>query len=203
MRVRTSFAVAIVATIAVAASAQTFPGGALTIPTSGVAAPYPSIINVAGLGAPITQMTVAINDVSHTFPDDFGILLQGPNGNTVVLEDGAWDGTPAVALNWVFDDAAGAPMPNTAPAVSGTFKPGQNQYNDLFTAPAAASGSWLTSFAAAFGGSNGNGPWRLFVQDFVGGDGGSIGSWSITFVPEPATLSLLAVAGLAALRRRR
>ena len=42
--------------------------------------PYPSNIAVAGLTAPITKVTVSINSLTHTFPDDLDFLLVGPAG---------------------------------------------------------------------------------------------------------------------------
>jgi hypothetical protein len=47
--------------------------------------------------------------------------------------------------------------------------------------------------------------WILAVIDDAGGDVGSLGAWRIagTVVPEPVTLSLLAIGALTMLRRRR
>jgi subtilisin-like proprotein convertase family protein len=193
----------VLAALSTSANAQIYNGGAITINTVGTATPYPSSILVAGGPALLTNVSLSINGFSHTFPDDMGILLQAPNGDTVVIEDGAGDGTDAVGLNWVFDDSFAAPLPTAGALVSGNFKPGQNQYSDLFAAPAPAAGSWFTTFAAAFNGDNANGTWNLLVQDFIGGDGGSITSWSINLAPEPTSLSLLALGAVALLRRRR
>ena len=47
---------------------------------------YPSNIAVSGLtGRPITNVTVSLNHLSHTFPDDIDVLLVGPQGQTVFL----------------------------------------------------------------------------------------------------------------------
>jgi subtilisin-like proprotein convertase family protein len=200
-------AVAGATAISASASAQVFSNPApIQIVDSSVAVPYPSDIIVAGLGAPIASMTVTITGISHTFPDDFGILLLGPNGNCVVIEDGAGGGEDIVNLTWTFDDAAAAPLPSAGQLVSGTFQPGQNQYSDVFAAPAPPAASWFTSFGAAYGGSNGNGTWSLLIQDFVGGDSGVVsGGWSINFtlVPGPSGLAAFFLAGCLGSRRRR
>src|SRR6266516_1357118 len=53
----------------------------ITIPDSGPASPYPSNITVGGLGT-VTKVTVTINGLTHTFPDDLDFLLVGSAGNT-------------------------------------------------------------------------------------------------------------------------
>ncbi len=47
-----------------------------------------------------------------------------------------------------------------------------------------------------------NGTWQIMIRDMNGGDTGSFDSWSITVVPEPSTCALVALGGLALLRRR-
>ena len=85
--------------------AQTFNGGGLAIPDIGPANPYPSVINVSGVVGPIAAISVTITDFSHTFADDVGLLLVGPNGNALILADGPGDGA-ADDLTWTFTDAA-------------------------------------------------------------------------------------------------
>src|SRR6266508_917026 len=60
----------------------------ITIPDSGPASPYPSDIVVpAGLGT-VTKVTVTINSLTHTFPDDLDFLLVGPAGqNAIIMSD--------------------------------------------------------------------------------------------------------------------
>ncbi len=186
-----------------AAHAQTFNGGAISIPAIGPANPYPSVINVSGVSGTITTMSVTITGFTHSFADDLGMLLVGPNGHALILADGAGDG-PADNLTWTFTDAATEMLPMSGPLGSGTFKPGLNQYGDVFTAPVPAPDAWFTTFASAFGGIGANGAWNLYVEDFVDGDGGSIASWSITFgVPAPSALVTLVAGGAIIGPRRR
>ncbi len=55
--------------------------------TTGPASPYPSTINVAGLGGTVTRVTVTLNGLRHTFPDDLDILLVGPGGSVILMSD--------------------------------------------------------------------------------------------------------------------
>ncbi|MFN9956450.1 MAG: proprotein convertase P-domain-containing protein, partial [bacterium] len=47
-----------------------------------------------GLNGTITDMSVTLEDISHTYPDDLDILLVGPTGAMVLLMSdagGSWD----------------------------------------------------------------------------------------------------------------
>ena len=62
---------------------------AITIPATGTgpgaANPYPSTIVVSGLPGTITNMTVTLTGMSHTFPDDVDVMLVGPGGQSAIL----------------------------------------------------------------------------------------------------------------------
>ena len=178
----------------------------ITINPVGTGTPWPSTISVSGLTGNIQSISIQLNGVSHTFPDDIGAVVVGPTGTNVLLFDGPGDGDDISSLTWLFTDSAGAPLPNSGVLSSGSFQPGQNQWGDDFSgggggAPAPPYGSTM----AAYTGSNGNGTWSLFVGDFVDGDGGSIsGGWTINIqqVPEPSALALSALVLPMLLRRR-
>ncbi len=57
----------------------------IMISDNGPAATYPSNIAVAGLGGTITKVTVRLNCICHTFPDDIDILLVGPGGQDAII----------------------------------------------------------------------------------------------------------------------
>ena len=53
-----------------------------------LATPYSSDITVSGAGTVITNVSVTLNGVSHSFPDDIDILLVGPTGlASVIMSD--------------------------------------------------------------------------------------------------------------------
>src|SRR5262249_60688742 len=64
----------------------------ITIPATGTgtstgapASPYPSNITVAGLSAPIGRVSITLNGLSHTFPDDLDMLLVAPDGTKLIV----------------------------------------------------------------------------------------------------------------------
>jgi subtilisin-like proprotein convertase family protein len=159
------------------------PGFAQVNPNPGKAAPYPSTIDVSRLtGTIITDVNVTITGLSHTFPDDVGIVLVGPTGaSTVLMEDsGGSEGVSGV--NLAFGDAGDSPLPDNSQISSGTYKPSQgadpggcvppSTYPD---APAGPYGSTL----ADFNGTNPTGIWSLYVIDDSTSDIGSISGWSL------------------------
>jgi subtilisin-like proprotein convertase family protein len=154
----------------------------ITIPSSGTATPYPSTINVSGITAPITKVTVTINDFNHTWPSDVGVALRGPGGQICVLFNAAIGSSGGVTgRTYTFDQTA-PPLPLTGFPPSGTYSPNNNGGSRTFAAPLPPPpyNSNLNIFNGLSGASV-NGTWELFVQDFVGGDAGNInGGWSMT-----------------------
>ena len=185
----------------------------ISIPDSGLATPYPSSITVSGMGL-LVDVTVSLINFSHGLPNDVGALLVGPSGIGQIVFNGGTDSAIGNA-NLTFADG-GASWPNSGSVTSGTFQPFSYFIGDSFPPPAPSIGgvnptiTGPSSFSV-FGGSNPNGVWSLFVQDFEGGDSGTIaGGWSLTItdtpispVPEPSTLLLLSGFAALGLRRRR
>jgi subtilisin-like proprotein convertase family protein len=174
-------ALGVLALSAGSAGAATYSNpAAITIPDSGTATPYPSTISVPTAGT-ITKVTVTLSGFNHAFPDDVGVLLVGPSTARAELMDGVAEGMAATSLTFTFDDAAAATLPcNDVALASGTYKPTDcDPLSETYAAPAPAGphGELLS----AFNGTNQLGTWSLYVQDFNGGDGGSIsGGWSLT-----------------------
>lgn len=169
-----------IATLSVPNTRTVTSSGTITIPSSGTATPYPSAITVSGLPPTgVTVKSVTINGISHTFPNDIDILLQSPTAVNVVLMSDV-GGTSAMTNNiYTFDDAAVASM-TTGTTPSGTYKPTNSGATDTWVAPGPGSITQATPLLSSFTG-NPNGDWNLFVVDDLGGDAGSITSWSITF----------------------
>ena len=166
---------------------------AITIPTSGNASPYPSSIAVSGLSGNISSapggVQVTLNNLSHTFPDDFGIVLVGPTGAAFLLQDGAGDGTDMSAVTYTLSDTGATALPDTGAWTAGTYRPAGHYSGSSFPAPGPGTtynhpgpaGGTSATFASVFGGTSPNGTWSLYVVDFVTGDSGSIaGGWSLS-----------------------
>lgn len=158
----------------------TIPASAGACGTSVKAIPYPSTISVSGL-AQLADVEVTLT-LTHSAPDDVGVLLVGPQGDEVLLMADTGGATAADAVTLTFDDAAGA-LPDAGPLVAGTFRPTLGTAGTGCTAPAsfpttAPAGPYPTSFAG-FRLSDPNGTWRLFVIDDTAAGSGSISSWSL------------------------
>jgi Streptogramin lyase len=149
----------------------------ITVPGSGdngQANTYPSNVSVSGLQGNVTHVTVRLTGISHTFPDDLDFLLQGPQGQNVMLASDAGSPTvagdtsyPANGITLNFDQNALRSLPDSDPLVSGFFKPTNNAPGVGLTqelsppAPGPPYGTSLNNF----NGSDPNGTWKLFVLD--------------------------------------
>ncbi|MBT2185421.1 PEPxxWA-CTERM sorting domain-containing protein [Sphingobium nicotianae] len=197
------------AVVAVPAAAQTVSNtNAIGIVDGGEVT---SDIVVAGLSGNITSLTLSINSLSHTYPDDlvFGLLNTSANLGFVFLS-GVGGSADIRDVDLTFSDSASGFLPESFvdafPVTSGTYLP-SNFYLYEFTFYPNA-----TAFGD-FAGITPNGTWTLVVDDTFPADTGTIsGGWSLTFttdataaVPEPATWAMmiggLALAG-ATMRRR-
>jgi subtilisin-like proprotein convertase family protein len=157
---------------------QSFSGGAIAVVDKKPGSPYPSTINVADVGGFISKVTVRLDGLAHTYPDDLDIALVGPNGQAVMLMSDAGGSTDISGVSLTFDSAAVASLSSVSKIVSGIYKPGNFGTGDAFPAPAPG-GSYGTSLAV-FNGQPANGAWNLFVVDDAGSDVGSIaGGWTL------------------------
>ena len=182
----------------------------ISIPTFGTANPYPSIISVSGVTGPIVDFSLSLNNLSHDWPDDLGAVVVSPTGTAVLLFSGPGPGangqvaTPVNNLVLTFNQNAATMIPENGPLVSGTYRPGMQEYQETFPAPGPG-----TNFGFSFQpflNENPNGDWRLFIQDSATDDGGQVANgWSVTFtaVPEPGSMALLVTASLAFCGMRR
>jgi subtilisin-like proprotein convertase family protein len=166
---------------------------AISIPSSGASTPYPSNITVAGLRGTINKVTVTLNTMTHTFPDDIDVLLVGPTGVKLILMSDAIGSNDLSSHTFTFDSSAGSLLPDSTAAGSGTYRPTNYGAGDTFASPAPA-GPYLSpapdgaDSLAAFNNTVPNGTWSLYVVDDAGGDTGSIGSWSLTITTNPPSL---------------
>ncbi|WP_162942382.1 beta strand repeat-containing protein [Desertimonas flava] len=172
--------------------------GAITIPATGTASPYPSSITVSGQPGLITDVDLHLFGVTHVIAQDIDILLVGPGGQSIIVmsDAGSGGGFGVSNADLTFDDGAAGPYPNTG-VVSGTvsYRPTNNAVggDDAFPAPAPTPAGH-TTLAAAFVGTNPNGTWSLYIVDDATGDAGSIaGGWSLTIDTEEAAVATTTV----------
>jgi subtilisin-like proprotein convertase family protein len=173
-------------TLSVPAWAVVFPNAApITVndaATVGVANPYPSNISVSGLTGTISNITVTLNNLNHTFPDDLDIMVVGPTGANLVIMSDAGGSVDVSNTTLTFDDAAAVPVTDGGPVGNGSFKPSQFVAGDSFPAPAPAP-SANTTLAASFNGTDPNGTWSLYIVDDTGVDQGVLGNgWNLSIV---------------------
>jgi hypothetical protein len=125
----------------------------------------------------VTDVNVGLNAISHALPDSLDVLLRGPSGRTLVLmSDVIATNQIGIALSITLDDEASSGwLTPTTLYPSGTYRPSDQTFPDLFPPPAPQ--HWMLS---AFDGGPASGVWSLFVVDDSEGYGGSISSWSLT-----------------------
>lgn len=149
---------------------------ALTAGT-GPGSPYPSVNSQAGWTGAITDVNVNLTDVSHTFPSDMDLLLEAPDGTTVMLASDSCGFEDVTGVQWRFDDGAPAGLTG-GPCGGGTFKPTDGApVGEALPAPAPAGPPAAT--LAALNGKSPNGAWKLYATDDAGGDYGHIGDWNL------------------------
>jgi len=152
--------------------------GAVTIPSSGAASPYPSTINVSGLAGALERVTVRLDGLNHAYADDLDILLVAPDGNGVVLMSDAGGSDDYAGHSMIFDDLAPTGLLDSNLAThAGRYRPTDLEPGDSFPASAPA-GPYLASLSSLHG-IDPNGQWQLFVFDDDVGDSGSITGWTL------------------------
>ena len=68
-------------------------------------------------------MNVSVSGLSHTSPDDVGLLLVSPAGQRTLLMTDSGGSRAVSGINLTFDDAASGFLPNGPFLSSGTYKP--------------------------------------------------------------------------------
>jgi hypothetical protein len=87
------------------------------------ATPYPSAINVSGIGGSLIKATVTLNKLAHSYPADVDAIVVAPAGtNTLIMANtGGGAGITNMILN--FDDAAATYLPQNTKIIIGTNRP--------------------------------------------------------------------------------
>ena len=100
---------------------------AIIINDDTVASPYPSLINVSGVGGVLIKATTTLTNITHASPSDIDILLVAPSARDTLImaHAGGQDALNNVTLT--FDDAATNSLPPTAypqtAITNGTYQP--------------------------------------------------------------------------------
>jgi len=149
---------------------------------------------ISATAAPITTMTVDLNGVSHTWPDDIDVLLVAPSGESLVLMSDTGGSTDVVDVNINLDDAAAIALPDSTVIASGSYRPTNVGLSTTeFPAPAPPS-PWgqpapagTDTLTSIFGGVDPIGTWSLFVADGFNADGGNMDEWCLNIEPAGIT----------------
>jgi subtilisin-like proprotein convertase family protein len=145
---------------------------ALSVP-DGTGANTPGAVVTKTLVVPTPTNTISDVNVTlgftHTYIEDLVIGMNHPDGTQVVLWNRNCDDAPG-SLQYVFDDAAAAVVPNTGcTATSGTWKP--------------------VGSLATLNGKDNSGTWTLLAVDYYVGDTGTIQNWSVEICSQTAVLT--------------
>jgi subtilisin-like proprotein convertase family protein len=171
----------------------------IAIPDAAIT-PSTSSIQVSGLNGTITKVAVTLHGFSHTWTRDVAILLVGPGGYKSILTgmvgvDGeGTNGTTANNVTLTFDQAASTSFlaiqtGNVTNLLSGTYEPAISPLEVSEFSFLDHVGDYVSSEADLniFNGEGANGQWMLYVQDFAGGDSGTIaGGWTLAITTDAA-----------------
>ena len=154
-------------------------------------------------------------DIAGTFNGDLYAYLTNGSGFAVLLNRTGVTGGNAFGydndgFSVAFSDTAAngdiptyqtLTNPGTGVAVSGLWQPDARAVDPSVV----TDGSVRSAFLSSFNGSSADGLWTLYVADMVTGDAHVLTGWSVTVtgVPEPGSLGLLALGLATALVRRR
>lgn len=155
------------------------------------AIPYSSDIDVNGLTGVVTKVSVTLNGLTHSAPDDLDMLLVSPGGQAFHFWSDVGGETPVSDFTLVISDDGATPLPDSAALVDRTtYKPfNASTTGDDFPVPAigppysepAPAGS--ATFASVFNGltaDQASGTWSLFITDDADGNGGTIArGWTL------------------------
>jgi subtilisin-like proprotein convertase family protein len=163
----------------------TFNGqGGLPVPpgapsqTIGITQSTNTVTGIGVLGGCSVIESVNLN-MTHTFVGDVGILLIGPGGQVLDLSTGNGSGGDNFT-NTVFSDNAPLFITQGTPPYTGTFRP-EGRATSINFPYSNANPLGTFTFANTFNGTNADGVWTLYINDFLAADIGVLISWSITF----------------------
>ncbi len=162
--------------------------------------PYPSDIEVLGLSGVVTGISVTINGLTHSSPDDLDMLLVGPSGQTFHFWSDVGGANSVENVSVTIAGSGATTLPDSTALIDGTtYRPfNADTVGDDFPLPAPGGpygepvNAGAATFASIFNGLTAeqvSGTWSLFITDDTDGNGGSIAQgWSLNIATEiPAT----------------
>lgn len=168
---------------AVFATSTTFSNPArVDLPDTNKAAVYPSMIFVSGVTATVYKVTVTLEGLTHSAPDDLDLLLVGPRGQTALILSDAGGGFDIDSVVLTLDDDAASKVPDSGQIRAQSYRPSNYDGGDgdLLASPAPPGPH--DSSLAVFRNTDPNGAWSLFIMDDAGGDVGYLDrGWSLNF----------------------
>lgn len=155
----------------------------------------------------ITDVDVTLRGADHTWVGDMNVSLTSPGGTTadIMVRTGRTGGVGSgdssdLGGDYTFSDG-GADWWAAAAAAGGADVIASGTYG------ATTVDGALVSLAAAFAGESTAGTWTLTISDNAAGDLGDIDGWGLSItsavIPEPGSLALLGIMGVACVVRRR
>jgi uncharacterized delta-60 repeat protein len=159
-------------------------------PAPYLATPYPSIINVSGVGGSLIKVTVTFANLTHSWPADIDALLESPSQQSALLMANAGGGFAVHGVTLTFDDTTdNSFLPQAAQIFSGTYNP--TAYFPVATFFAPAPPAPYATNLSGFNRSNPNGAWSLFVIDDAAINDGVISTgWSLNLITASPIASL-------------
>jgi subtilisin-like proprotein convertase family protein len=153
----------------------------VSIPLGGVASAYPVTFDFSSVPAGVAVRGVELEMLlTHGYPDDLHIVLQSPDGTSVVVMAKAGGGPPGITNgNLFFADFATAFVPDGGPMTAGSYKPGSDYESTQQSLPAPAPPAPYPMQFSAFNERAVRGVWRLWIYDDFPTIGGSLQSASL------------------------
>jgi hypothetical protein len=87
------------------------------------ASPYPSLINVSGVGSTLVKATVTLTNLSHTWPKDISALVVSPSQKNTLIMAHAGAGNAVNHITITLDDGATNSLPQNTLITNGVYKP--------------------------------------------------------------------------------
>jgi len=157
------------------------PVNIIPIPVAGGGTASSKIVTAVGC---VADVNVTLRGLTHPSPDDLDVLLEGPDGKSVVLMSDVGGSSPVAGVDLTFEDESRTTLADGDALASGTFRPTDPEPGDVF-GPAGPHGGALS----VFDGSPATGAWTLHVIDDGPADeegaapaegAGFAGGWALT-----------------------